>query len=180
MSTERHQSASDGAGQQEPSSRTGQDATRSEEEGYASAGPTVEAPHPPGGPVSAAKFLGRLAQLDLDALGQAIHAWRDVVVDSGENWFAAEASVARAIRDGGRHDEQETLLRHITDLFRRARWFTPSAPGARIRATEASGQYVTTTAMLALLVADQILAPEFELLYRPFANLIPVRELGRE
>jgi len=180
MAAERDHSASDRmSGQQEQSTRAGSDAVRRVEERHERADRTAE-PRPPGGSVSAAKFLGRLAQLDLDALGTAIHAWRAAVVASGGAWFAAEESVARAIRNGRRYEEQEALLHHITDIFRRARWFVPSAPGARIRATEASGQYVATTAMLALLVADQIAPGDFELLYRPFAELIPVSELERE
>jgi hypothetical protein len=177
MATERHDSASDRtSGAQEQSTTTGSDAVGRHEK---PPGRAAE-PRPGGGLMSATKFLGRLAQLDLAALGVAIHAWRAAVVASGEAWFAAEESVARAIRNTRRYDEQEVLLRHVTELFRRARWFVPTAPGARIRATEASGQYVATTAMLALLVADQIATADFELLYRPFATLIPTAELARE
>jgi hypothetical protein len=142
-------------------------------------GPDAE-PRAPRLVPSPAKFLGRLSQLDLDALGNAVHAWRSAVAASSDAWFAAEESVARAITSGRHHDEQEVLLRHITDLFRRGPWFKPDAPGARIGAVEASGQYVATTAMLAVLVYPEIEAREFELLYHPFARLVPVSELGRE
>jgi len=134
----------------------------------------------PFGVVVAAKFLGRLAQLDLAALGEAIFEWRRAVVRDGDGWFAAESAVARAIADSGRYAEQEVLLGHITQLFRQGPWFKPQMPGVRVGATEPSGQYVATTAMLALLVRDQIGAHELELLYQPFAAFIPIVELELE
>jgi len=144
----------------------------------------TRARHPDGrdpfGVVVAAKFLGRLAQLDLTALGGAIREWHHAVVTGGDSWFAAESAVARAIAAGGRYAEQEALLGHIAQLFRQAPWFKPQMPGARVGATEPSGQYVATTAMLALLVRDQIEPHELELLYRPFATLIPIEELELE
>ncbi len=53
-------------------------------------------------------------------------------------------------------------------------------PELHVRATEASGQYLGTLAMLALLVRDHLEPATFARLYRPFAPHIPVAELGRE
>jgi hypothetical protein len=127
--------------------------------------------------LAAAKFLGRIAQLELEQLGVAVQAWHSAV---GRDWFAAEDAVAQAVIDSARAAEQEVLLEHIAQLFRSVPWFTPEEPGARVNASEPSGQYVTTLAMLALLVRDRLSPAEFELLYRPFATLIPTEELDRE
>jgi hypothetical protein len=134
----------------------------------------------PFGVVVAAKFLGRLAQLDLPAFGEAIREWRHAVVTAGDSWFAAERAVARGIAASDRYAEQEVMLGHITQLFRDGPWFKPRMPGVNVGAVEPSAQYVATTTMLALLVRDQIDAHELELLYRPFAALIPIAELELE
>ena len=132
------------------------------------------------GVLSASKFLGRLAQLDLATLGKAVDAWRHAVTSATDAWFEAEGAVAQGVLRSHRHREQEVLLGHMTDLFRRAAWFKREAPGARIHSSEAGAQYVATLAMLALLVRDQLREQDFELLYRPFAQVIPTAELERE
>jgi len=129
---------------------------------------------------AASKFLGRFAQLDLLTLGDAIHRWHRTVTEDGDAWFEAEDAVAQAVHDARRHPDQEILLRHMADLFLREPWFTAAQPGARIRAAEPAGQYVATLAMLAVLVRDRLDPQEFELLYRPFASVVPVSELERE
>jgi hypothetical protein len=129
------------------------------------------------GAMAAAKFLGRIAQLELGELGVAVQAWHQA---AGAAWFAAEDEVAQAITAAARDAEQEVLLEQIAHLFRSVKWFTPEQPGARIHASEPSGQYVCTIAMLALLVRDRIAPADFTLLYRPFATLIPTEELDRE
>ena len=129
------------------------------------------------GAMAAAKFLGRIAQLEIEELGVAVRTCHRA---AGTAWFAAEDAVAQAITAAGRHAEQEVLLEQIAQLFRTVPWFTPAQPGARIHASEPSGQYVATIAMLALLVRDRIGPADFELLYAPFATLIPPVELDRE
>jgi hypothetical protein len=42
-----------------------------------------------------------------------------------------------------------------------------------VTSSQASAQYVTTIAMLALLVSDRITDQQFRLLNRPFATAIP-------
>ncbi len=130
--------------------------------------------------VAASKFLGRLAQLDFATLAAAIRDWREAMRLSSREWFVAEEAVAREITATGRYPDQERLLAHMVDVFRRAAWFTSAEPGANVGATDASGQYVATIAMLALLVRDRLRPGEFDVLYQPFARRIPVGELERE
>lgn len=126
---------------------------------------------------AASKFVGRFAQLDITSLGASIHAWQH---SADEQWFEAEAQVAKAIGDTRRYSEQEILLSNIAEVFRRASWFRGAEPGASIGASDASAQYVGTLAMLALLVRDRLRPEQLELLYRPFAHSIPISELGPE
>jgi hypothetical protein len=134
----------------------------------------------PAGLPAASKFVGRLAQLDLRSLGEAIAAWRAAVASTDAAWFDAEAAVAGAIAAANRHTEQRILVGYIGDLFVDSRWFSAEAPGTLIGAAEPAAQYVATLAMLALLVRDRLAPGEFELLYRPFARLIPPDTLARE
>lgn len=138
---------------------------------------------------AASKFIGRLAQLDIAQVRSAIGAWRSIMRGEYVAWFAAERSAARAISASGRSAEQDILLDHVAECFRRAIWYSRRRSGEAherepaeetVQATEASGQYVATVAMLALLVRDRLAAAEFGLLYRPFVELIPPEELDRE
>jgi hypothetical protein len=137
---------------------------------------------------AALRFIGRLAQLDHAAVHATIETWREAMRTDSRAWFAAEEAVARAVVASGRQVEQRPLLGHVADAFAYRVWYRDAssygpgllAPEVRIQGTEASGQYVGTLAMLALLVRDQVDPAAFELLYRPFAALIPVAELGRE
>jgi hypothetical protein len=139
---------------------------------------------PPGrvgsGLLAASKFLGRLAQLDRPALGEAVQTWHRTVVADSAAWFGAETAVARAVHEARRHAEQEILLRHMADLFIRAPWFSAEQPDARIDAAAPAGEYVATLAMLAVLARDRLTGSEFEMLYRPFARRIPLEELEQE
>jgi hypothetical protein len=120
-------------------------------------------------------FLDRLGALKFEQLGAAVRRWQSL---AGAAWFDAERSVARAILAARAHAAQERLIDRISELFRRARWFTAQAPGAVIGASDASGQYVTTIAALALLVCEELPPGDFELLYRPFAAMIPLEQRG--
>lgn len=123
------------------------------------------------------KFLGRLAQLDVDRIDMAVQQWRQLVTP---RWFAAEEALAHAMQTSGRFEEEEMWLQQMALLFRRQPWFTRASPGASIGASEASAQYVATTAMLALLTRDHLPIEDFDLLYSPFATLIPLDELEPE
>lgn len=125
----------------------------------------------------ASKFLGRLAGLDMADLVEAIEVWRGAV---GERWFDAEAAVTRAIDESGRYAEQEILLGHMAELFRRQPWFKRPQPGTPVQASEPGAQYVATLVMLAVLAGDRLRPSDLELLYAPFAGTIPADELDRE
>jgi len=127
--------------------------------------------------LAARKFLGRLALLDLHQMGTAIHRWHGLV---SSGWFEAEAALARAMEDSDRYTEREIWLEEMAGIFRRKPWFKRGEPGTAIGASDASGQYVATATMIALLVRDHLAAPYFQMLYEPFAELIPLDELQRE
>ena len=129
---------------------------------------------------AAAKFLGRLSRLAIGDLREPIERWRRAVVTSTEQWFAAESALAHAVARSRRHQEQERLLEQLVETLRGAGWFRHTAAVERIGASEASIQYTSTLAMLALLVRDHLGPAEFSTLYGPFAPLIPLDELGRE
>ena len=119
-------------------------------------------------------FLRRLEALEFDELGVAIRIWREELSDG---WHEADQAVATAIRDTNRHHQQEMVLEALYDVFRRAPWFSAEQPGARIAASDATAQYVATTALMALLVRDRLAPEHLEVLYRPFSSLIPLAEL---
>lgn len=135
---------------------------------------------------TALKFVGRLAQLDLDAVCAVVASWHQTMRAETDAWFAAEEALGEAVVASGRRAEQEPLLMHVAQAFARAVWYGPEgrraapAPERRVGATEATGQYLATLAMLALLTRDHIEATTFDLLYRPFAAHIPPAELAPE
>src|SRR4051812_19381724 len=134
---------------------------------------------------AAARFVGRVAQLDHEAVRDAVAAWRQNMRSAYDTWFAAEDAVAQAIVRSGRHTEQRPLLIHMADAFSQRVWTgrprVESGPAERVvHATEASGQYLATLAMLAILVRDHLDAGTFEQVYQPFAALIPITELAPE
>jgi hypothetical protein len=144
----------------------------------------MEEPHA-NGVRAASKFVGRVSQLDAEAIRAAIQAWHDVMRAETDAWFSAERAAGHAILVSGRTAEQEILLDRLAECVLRGVWYRdahgqrPATPEDRVGATEASGQYVATVAMLAVLVRDHLAAAQFALLYRPFATLIPLQELER-
>jgi hypothetical protein len=142
----------------------------------------------PAGERAALKFVGRVAQLDLEELSDVLAIWRQTMRDDPDAWFTAEAAVGSAVVASGRRDEQRGLLIHVADAFthlvwyggRRGRALGAPAPELRVRASESSGQYLATLAMLAVLVRDHLDAATFALLYAPFAPHIPLSGLGPE
>ena len=140
-----------------------------------------------GGLGAALKFVGRVSQLDIDAVAGALAAWRQSMRADASGWFAAEEAVARAVVSSGRHADQKPLLMHMADAFAHLVWYGGRAarehappPELRVQGSEASGQYLTTLAMLALLVRDQLEPATFALLYEPFAPYVPLDELAPE
>lgn len=134
---------------------------------------------------AAARFVGRVAQLDHEAVHHAVATWRHDMRTAYDSWFAAEDAVAQAIVSSGRHAEQRPLLIHMADAFSQRVWTGgprgESGTAERVvHATEASGQYLATLAMLAVLVRDHLDPATFEQVYQPFAVLIPLTELASE
>jgi hypothetical protein len=148
---------------------------------------TASAHAAPSGMGASLKFVGRVAQLDLAAVSEAIASWRETMRHDSGTWFAAEEAVARAVVLSGRRAEQQPLLMHVADAFSRIVWYggrgaraREQAPELRVQASEASGQYLATLAMLALLVREELEPSIFALLYEPFAPFIPLDELAPE
>jgi hypothetical protein len=134
---------------------------------------------------AAAKFVGRVAQLDHDAVREVVATWRQSMRAAYDSWFAAEDAVAQAIASSGRHVEQRPLLMHVADAFSQRVWpgggdERSGAAERHVHATEASGQYLATLAMLAVLVRDHLDAATFDQVYEPFGRLVPISELAPE
>ena len=136
--------------------------------------------------LAASKFVGRVSLLDADALRTVVAIWHDVMRADSDVWFAAERVTAETIVKARRAAEQEMLIGGLSDHFLRRVWYR-SVPGheartpeRRVGATEATGQYVATLAMLALLVRDHLTQADFDVLYRPFAQIIRAEDLVRE
>jgi hypothetical protein len=140
----------------------------------------------PDGPQVASTFVGRVSQLSVEAVRAAVQAWHDVMRVESDAWFAAEQAAGQAVLAAARSGVQEVLLDRIAECVLRGVWYRDAnmqpqgTPENRVGATEASGQYVATVAMLALLVRDRLAPSAFALLYRPFATVIPVEELQLE
>ena len=131
---------------------------------------------------AASKFIGRVSQLDIGAVKTVVETWHQLMRAESDAWFAAEMAAARAVRESDRAAEQEVLLGHMADCVLNRVWYRPGggAPEEHVGATEASGQYVASVAMLALLVRDFLAPRDFALLYAPFARFIPLEAVGRE
>jgi hypothetical protein len=120
-------------------------------------------------------FLRALAALSFADLGRAVARWRAIA--GGDAWHRAEDAVARAIADTRRHDEQRRVLEPLYSVFRRATWFSACEPGTLIPGSDASAQYVATIAVFTLLVRDRLDPEAFQLLYEPFAEVVPLRSI---
>jgi hypothetical protein len=135
---------------------------------------------------SALEFVGHVSELDADKIRAAVNEWHQLMRTQSDAWFSAERSAGTGVLASKRTAEQRALLEKIAECvlqrvwYRNARGQLASTPEERVGSTEASGQYTATIAMLALLVRDYLDAREFELLYRPFAALIPLEQLASE
>ena len=99
------------------------------------------------------RFFERLQHLNLQGLGDAVRTWRDELARSGA-WHKAEDAVSRAITDTARHAPQWLMLNRLFEIFRGAPWYKEHQSGSQVPGSDAAAQYVTTTALLALLVRD--------------------------
>lgn len=118
------------------------------------------------------RFLGCLPQLSLERLGDAVGTWRAELAKSGA-WHTAEDAVGQAIANTGRHRSQWLLLERLFNTFREAPWFKRGQPGSLVPGSDAAAQYVTTAALLALLVRDVLAPATFDTMYNPFKSIIP-------
>jgi hypothetical protein len=123
-------------------------------------------------------FLSCLGRLPFAELGRAVAGWRALVTRPGTAWHRAEDCVAEALAESGRYAEQRHALEALYDVFRRASWFNERAPGTSIPGSDASAQYVTTAALFALLVRDVLDPSDFDAMYAPFADVVPVDALA--
>jgi hypothetical protein len=119
------------------------------------------------------RLLSRLRMLGSTELGRTVARWRDVL---GPEWHAAERVLGQAIDDADRHAEQARVLERLHDVAAR-RWFGARPLGDE-RRPAASAHYVVATALLALLVRDQLPDEQFSLLYAPVGEVVPIDELG--
>lgn len=127
----------------------------------------------PYGPHSAVmdRFFERFEQLSTQDLRRVLERWRAVV--GRGSWFEAEDAVSAAIAATNRYVARDRMQGRLYDIFRTARWFHAVVPGTEVPGNEATAQYVASSALLALLVRERLLAREFDVLYAPFAPIIP-------
>lgn len=137
---------------------------------------SIAADGQPYGPNSRAvgRFLARLADLSVADLGQAVGRWRAIAAAPSGPWYVAEDAIAEAVHAARRHDAQARGTDALYDVFRRARRFSARASFARVPGSEATAQYVTTTALYALVVRDALSPEAFAVAYGPFADVIPL------
>ena len=124
------------------------------------------------------RFLARLARLSHADISAAVAAWRDGLRCTNA-WYTAEDEVGDALTATRRHDEEWRLQEHLYELFRRATWRLerPVSPSST-ESSDAASQYLAGTAAFALMVADALSVQGLTTLYAPFAEVIPLGELG--
>ena len=134
---------------------------------------------PDGDLAAALAFVHRLARLDVGDLEVVGRRWRAAVTDDATAWFTAEGAVGQAMRETRRQAAQEVVIEDLTDVVRRGGWWRlDHLAGAGAQGlTEAGVQYAATLAAIALLVRDVVPAADVELIYGPFASLIPLAEV---
>lgn len=124
------------------------------------------------------RFLARLARLNHTEISAAVAAWRDGLRCTNA-WYTAEDEVGDALTVTRRHDEEWRLQEHLYELFRRASWRLerPVSP-TTTETSDAAAQYLASTAAFALMVADALSVQGLTTLYAPFAEVVPLGELG--
>ena len=123
------------------------------------------------------RFLERLAQLGIDDFDEVVRQWRITLRDS-DAWYAAEDAVGEAIARTRRDGAMWILQDRIYEVFRGGTWYEHRAPGAPVAPSEMAAQYLSTTAGVALLVADELPATVLRTLYEPFRKTIPMTEVA--
>ena len=124
------------------------------------------------------RFLARLARLNHTEISAAVAALRDGLRCTNA-WYTAEDEVGEALTATRRHDEEWRLQEHLYELFRRASWRIerPVSP-TTTETSDAAAQYLASTAAFALMVSDALPVQGLTTLYAPFAEVVPLGELG--
>jgi hypothetical protein len=121
------------------------------------------------------QFLEAMERLTMEQWREVIAAWRTTVTDP---WHEAGSAVAAAVTESGRRQAQEELLSELGDIARRVRWDRGDTAGNSTQAIESTAHYVASLAALALLVRDRITRREFDALYLPFMEVIPLATIN--
>jgi hypothetical protein len=124
-------------------------------------------------------FGRRLGSLDVTDLEAVAQVWRRAIAEDPRGWFASESAAAHVVRAAGRERDQEAVIAALIDVVRRRGWGRLDYPDGATRPgfTEESVQYTATLAAIALVVRDVLPAQDLELIYAPFAALIPLSEV---
>jgi hypothetical protein len=117
------------------------------------------------------QFHKRLGALALEDLGAVARRWRKIV---GPAWLVAEAAAIAAVDTTGRGAQRAAALEALDEVFELWR---PSVREARTTSMYVTAQYLAATALVALLLRDQLAPEHVETLYDPFAAVVPLVEL---
>jgi len=123
------------------------------------------------------RFLDRLAQFRLEDFEAVVRRWRVTLRDS-DAWYAAEDAVGDAVARTRRDGVMWTVQDRIYEVFRGSTWYEQRPPGTPVAPSEMAAQYLATTAVVALLVADVLPGAALGVLYAPFRDAIPLAELA--
>jgi hypothetical protein len=121
-----------------------------------------------------ARWVRRAESLSPAAWLAAVDRWGATPADVRG---AAEAAVARAAEATGRTAMRDVVIALVHELADSVGWF---ASRARAGSTpgETSPATVAANAALGILLRDQLAAEQFDVLYGPFAEVLPLDSLG--
>ncbi|HJU67782.1 MAG TPA: hypothetical protein VJ650_05985 [Gemmatimonadaceae bacterium] len=117
------------------------------------------------------RFLEAIQRLTIEQWREVVGAWRTTVTGV---WHDAGAAVSAAVMESERRQAREELLSELGELTRRMRWEGGDRVGDSTQAIESTAHYVASLAALALLVRDRITRRDFDALYFPFMEVVPL------
>jgi len=122
-------------------------------------------------------FIERLDTMPPQAIFRAVWNWRKRI--AGSPWFEAEDALSHAFLAPDRARQRKRAFDKLGAVFRRVKWTAelPYEPEILIPAGAPAAHYIAATAVAALVARDQLSAGDFQILYDPFAELVPVAEL---
>ena len=130
---------------------------------------TPRAVVPPPTIVVLTRWLDRASELPLASWVTALEAWTEIPT---ETWFAADRALTAAIDAAGWRSVRETAARRARAAADPIAWITSRYPVAADAV-----HIIATGAVLALLAGDRSDPAHAEVLYRPFASVIPLASL---